>query len=647
MTQKKYDLISIGRSGVDLYGEQFGGRLEDMLSFSKYVGGCPANIAIGTSRLGLDVAILTRVGDEQMGRYLTDTFANNGVDTRYIVIDKERLTTVVLLGIQNDTTFPLLYYRKNCADMGLCEDDIKEEALANSRAILLSGVHLSSKSTAKATFRAVLIAKNHNSKVIFDIDYRPTLWGLTGLGGGESRFVENAEVTANIQKILPDCDMIVGTEEEFNIAGGSTEALESLHNIRKISNATFVYKMGALGCCVIEGEVPNELIPYGQSFAIKILNSVGAGDAFMSGFLAAYLRDKNWDECATYGNAAGALVVTRHGCSPASPSATELDYFIENSKKLPAVPDRSAYFKHLHYATNRAHKDKWTNLHILAFDHRVQFEAMADDAKLDISSKEGSDKIKQAKGIIYSAFEKVRNEYTSQPQLEFGLICDDKYCKDILEKSALSPIWSARAVEKPLTRPLDFDFDEDLGVTIRHFQAKHVIKCLIFHHPQDDESLQQEQICSLKRLYQLSRASRLELLLEILPPDFSNNGLSGDELAASIELIYQNKIYPDWWKLAAMKSQEDWDKISILIKKKDFNCRGVLLLGADKPIEMLKEEFALASRQDICKGYAIGRSIFASACKSWFDNKFDNAQAKELIENNFRTVINNWQSCKK
>ena len=189
-SKKKYDLISIGRSGVDLYGDQFGGRLEDMLSLSKYVGGCPANIAIGTSRLGLNVAMITRVGNEQMGRYLIDHFAQNGVDTQYIVSDKERLTTLVLLGIQDDTTFPLLYYRQHCADMGMIAADVKEEAIAATKAILISGTHLSAPNTKEMLFHAVKLAAKHGVKVIFDIDYRPTLWGLTDLGGGESRYIQ-------------------------------------------------------------------------------------------------------------------------------------------------------------------------------------------------------------------------------------------------------------------------------------------------------------------------------------------------------------------------------------------------------------------------------------------------------------------------
>ena len=121
---KTLDVITIGRSSVDLYGTQVGGRLEDMGSFAKYIGGSPTNIAAGTARLGLKSALITRVGDEHMGRFIREELAREGVDVRGVRTDPERLTALVLLGIRDDKQFPLIFYRENCADMALCEDDI-------------------------------------------------------------------------------------------------------------------------------------------------------------------------------------------------------------------------------------------------------------------------------------------------------------------------------------------------------------------------------------------------------------------------------------------------------------------------------------------------------------------------------------------
>ena len=131
------DVITIGRCSVDLYGQQIGSRLEDIASFAKSVGGCPSNIAIGTARLGLKSGLITRVGDEQMGRYVLEQMRRENVATGGIGIDPDRLTALVLLSVENDETFPLIFYRENCADMALCEDDIDAGFIASANAILV------------------------------------------------------------------------------------------------------------------------------------------------------------------------------------------------------------------------------------------------------------------------------------------------------------------------------------------------------------------------------------------------------------------------------------------------------------------------------------------------------------------------------
>ena len=117
MGEPLLDVITIGRSSVDLYGQQVGGRLEDMATFSKAVGGCPANIAIGTARLGLKSGVITRVGDEHMGRFIREQLEREGVDTKGVHTDPARLTALVVLGVRDEKSFPLIFYRTDCADM--------------------------------------------------------------------------------------------------------------------------------------------------------------------------------------------------------------------------------------------------------------------------------------------------------------------------------------------------------------------------------------------------------------------------------------------------------------------------------------------------------------------------------------------------
>ena len=123
---KQFDVICLGRAGVDLYADQIGARLEDASSFSKYIGGSSCNIAAGSSRLGLKSSMLTRVGDDQMGRFIREQLEKEGVDVSHVKSDPERLSGLVLLGIKDKETFPLLFYRENCADMAINEDDIDE-----------------------------------------------------------------------------------------------------------------------------------------------------------------------------------------------------------------------------------------------------------------------------------------------------------------------------------------------------------------------------------------------------------------------------------------------------------------------------------------------------------------------------------------
>ena len=225
---KALDVITIGRSSVDLYGSQVGGRLEDMRSFQKYIGGSPTNIAVGCSRLELKSALITRVGDEHMGRFISEELEYEGVDTTYVKTDPERLTALVLLGIRNNKEFPLIFYRENCADMALCEEDIEQEFILSSRSLVVTGTHLSNVKTEGAILKSLRIANEGNIKTALDIDYRPNLWGLSGHNDGENRFIKSIEVTEKLQKNLKYFDLIVGTEEEFHIAGGTSITIDAL-----------------------------------------------------------------------------------------------------------------------------------------------------------------------------------------------------------------------------------------------------------------------------------------------------------------------------------------------------------------------------------------------------------------------------------
>ncbi|HMA14808.1 MAG TPA: 5-dehydro-2-deoxygluconokinase, partial [Kiloniellaceae bacterium] len=371
------DVITLGRASVDLYGQQIGGRLEDMASFAKSVGGSPTNIAIGGARLGLKTGLVTRVGKEQFGGFILEQLAREGVETRGVVVDPERLTALAIVGVRSDSDFPLLFYRDNCADMALCEADIDPAYIASAAALQISGTHLTREGVRAASLKAVACAKAAGRKVAFDVDYRPNLWGLAGHDSGAERYRESAEVTAVLQAVVGDCDLIVGTEEEMHIAGGSRDTGEALRRLRAATDAVLVLKRGPMGCIVFDGAIPDDLDDgiKGPGFPVEVYNVLGAGDAFMAGFLRGWLRGEALATCCTWANACGAFAVSRLLCSPESPTWTELQHFLAHGSRQRALR-HDAELNHLHWATTR--RGEWPQLFAFAIDHRLQLEQLAE-----------------------------------------------------------------------------------------------------------------------------------------------------------------------------------------------------------------------------------------------------------------------------
>ena len=352
--QTPLDVITIGRASVDLYGQQTGSRLEDITSFAKSVGGCPANISVGTARLGLRSALLTRVGDEQMGRFIREQLRREGVSVDGLKTDKDRLTALVLLSVEEEGVSPMIFYRSDCADMALAEEDIDEAFIASARSIVVTGTHFSRPNSDAAQRKAIRIMKAKGGKVVFDIDYRPNLWGLAGHAEGFERYVKSDRVSAQLKTVLPDCDLIVGTEEEIMIASGADDCLSALKTIRSLSKATIVLKRGAMGCIVYDGPISDDLEDgiVGKGFPIEVYNVLGAGDAFMSGFLRGWLGGENLATAATWANACGAFAVSRLLCAPEYPTFEELQFFLKHGSKHLALRKDEA-INHIHWATTR------------------------------------------------------------------------------------------------------------------------------------------------------------------------------------------------------------------------------------------------------------------------------------------------------
>lgn len=628
----RLDVITIGRCSVDLYGQQIGSRLEDITSFAKSVGGCPANIAIGTARLGLRSALITRVGNEQMGRFVREQMAREGVSAEGIVTDPVRLTALVLLSVENDKTFPLIFYRDNCADGALCEDDIDDAFVKSAAAVLVTGTHFATPNTDAAQRKAMRIARANGTRVIFDIDYRPNLWGLAGHAAGEERYIRSDRVSEHLKTILPDCDLIVGTEEEVHIAAGSENTLDALRIIRSLSNAVIVLKRGPMGCVVYPGAIPDALDKgiVGKGFPIEVYNVLGAGDSFMSGFLRGWLRGEDHAISATWANACGAFAVSRLLCSPEIPTWEELQYFLAHGSPHKALRKDEA-INHLHWATTR--RPQPDQLLAFAIDHRAQLEQMADKAGVPRS------RLNDFKRLAVTAIGRV-----AQGRPGYGTLLDDVYGREAMFDAARLGLWIGRPLEQPGSRPLRFEFTQDVGSRLVEWPVTHTIKCLAFYHPDDPPSLKQEQAATLRTLYEAARRVGRELLIEIIAG--KNGPLGENTIACVLEELYALGIKPDWWKLEPQDSAAAWQNIASVINRNDPWCRGVVLLGLDAPEAELAKGFAAVAGQPIVKGFAVGRTIFSLAAQDWLADKITDEQAVADMTGRFEALTALWHKAR-
>ena len=625
---KALDVVTIGRASVDLYGAQVGGRLEDMGSFEKYIGGSPTNIACGTARLGLRSAVITAVGDEHMGRFVREELAREGVDTRGVKIDPERLTALVLLGIRDRERFPLIFYRENCADMGLTEADIDPAFLAEARALVATGTHLSHPRTEAAVLKALDIAREGGLRTALDIDYRPNLWGVAGHGEGESRFVASEAVTRKLQSTLARFDLIVGTEEEFHIAGGSTDTLAALRAVRAVTAATLVCKRGADGAVAFAGEIPTSLDDgeSGAGFPIEVFNVLGAGDGFMSGLLKGWLDGADWPAALKIANACGAFAVSRHGCTPAYPSLAELEFFLERGIRTPALRE-DAELEQIHWATNRT--PERAAMRVFAFDHRAQFEAMAGATP---------ERIARFKTLCLEAALRVGGG-----ERGYGVLCDSRLGETALHAAAGRGLWIGRPVEWPGSRPLELEpaLGPDVGGLVQ-WPREHVVKCLCFAHPDDDAATRASQEATVSRVFHAARRNRLEMLLELIP---SKVGPVDERTTARlIERFYAIGVYPDWWKLEPFASEAAWAEAVAAIERHDPRTRGIVVLGLDAPEAELAASFELAARFPLVKGFAVGRTIFGQAARDWLSGSIDDERAVAVMAANYARLCGVWDA---
>ncbi|MGG3836110.1 5-dehydro-2-deoxygluconokinase [Paenibacillus thiaminolyticus] len=312
---KKYDLIAVGRACLDLNAVEYNRPMEETMTFSKYVGGSPANIAIGSAKLGLRAGFIGKIPDDQHGRFIRNYMSGAGVDTSHMVVDTEgRKAGLAFTEIKSPEECSILMYRDNVADLYLKPEEVSEAFIQQAKTLLVSGTALAQSPSREAVLQAIHYAKRHQIEIIFELDYRPYTWTSVH------------ETSVYYTLVAEQADIIIGTRDEFDVMEnrkGENEA--TVQYLFRHKPKLIVIKHGVEGSYAYTkaGEVYR-----GRAYKSKVLKTFGAGDSYAAAFLYALLSGKDIETALQYGSASAAIVVSRHSSSEAMPSVEEIEALI-------------------------------------------------------------------------------------------------------------------------------------------------------------------------------------------------------------------------------------------------------------------------------------------------------------------------------
>ncbi|ETI69910.1 5-dehydro-2-deoxygluconokinase [Neobacillus vireti] len=323
ISEREFDIIAIGRACIDLNAVEYNRPMEETMTFKKYVGGSPANIAIGASKLGLKAGFIGKLADDQHGRFIKQYMAGVGIDTSNMVVDQEgHKTGLAFTEIKSPEECSILMYRDEVADLFLDPTEVSEDYIKRSRILLVSGTALAKSPSREAVLKAVQLAKRNDVKVIFELDYRGYTWA------------SKEETSVYYTMVAQQSNVVIGTRDEFDVmenrTDGSNEATVS--HLFKHSPDLVVIKHGVEGSYAYakSGEVF-----IGHAYLTKVLKTFGAGDSYASAFLYALISGKDIENALKYGSASAAIVVSKHSSSEAMPTVEEIEQLIAERTKVP------------------------------------------------------------------------------------------------------------------------------------------------------------------------------------------------------------------------------------------------------------------------------------------------------------------------
>ncbi|WNQ10314.1 5-dehydro-2-deoxygluconokinase [Paenibacillus aurantius] len=323
-SSKELDFTAIGRLCIDLNANEINRPMEQTSTFTKYVGGSPANITIGLSRLGLKTAFIGKIADDQMGRFIEDYLTRNGIETGNVVTDRTgAVTGLAFTEIKSPTDCSILMYRDNAADLKLTPGEVREDVIARSKMLLISGTALAASPSREAVFLALDYAKKHGCVIAFDLDFRPYTW-------------TSAEETAVYYNLAAEkCDIILGTREEFDMMERFEQNPERSDQVTaskwfRHSAQIVIIKHGKDGSIAYTKDGQEHRA---QTFPAKVVKTFGAGDSYAAGFLYGLMQGWTLEKSMEYGSAAACIVISSHSCSDAMPTSAQVDDYIARCER--------------------------------------------------------------------------------------------------------------------------------------------------------------------------------------------------------------------------------------------------------------------------------------------------------------------------
>ncbi|MDX6313330.1 MAG: 5-dehydro-2-deoxygluconokinase [Streptomyces sp.] len=305
-----YDLITMGRIGVDIYPLQTGVPLPQVETFGKFLGGSATNVAVAAARLGRSTAVISRTGNDPFGEYCHQALKEFGVDDRWVTPVAAYPTPVTFCEIFPPDDFPLYFYRlPKAPDLEIRPEELDLDAVREARVFWITGTGLCEEPSRSATLTA-LEARARSGITIFDLDWRPMFWK------------DPAEARGYYTQALKDVTVAVGNLDECEVATGVRDPMACARALLDAGVELAVVKQGPKGVLAVHRDGTVAEVP---PVPVEVVNGLGAGDAFGGSLVHGLLAGWQLERIMRYANAAGALVASRLACSSAMPIETEVE----------------------------------------------------------------------------------------------------------------------------------------------------------------------------------------------------------------------------------------------------------------------------------------------------------------------------------